>query len=220
VSERAGSGDALRVVCIADTSADAAVAQDTLVTILPRSHVEIADTALVRSVPVADCIVIDSVVNGETGVDVLRRLRAMGYDGAAVLLVDRLTPELSDEAARLGSPRLVRRDAIVEELADAVAMAARMNTQPAHILRALRRTQQLIAAGEIAVRLQHALNNPLAALLAEAQLLEMEPLGPDHAESVARIVEHTRRVIEVVRGLDGIGATRDTPPRLDAQERL
>jgi signal transduction histidine kinase len=55
------------------------------------------------------------------------------------------------------------------------------------------------------MRLQHSLNNPLAALLAEAQLLELEPLPPDHRGSVERIIEMTRRVINVVRGLDGVG---------------
>jgi nitrogen-specific signal transduction histidine kinase len=62
-----------------------------------------------------------------------------------------------------------------------------------------------VAAGELALRLQHSLNNPLAALLAEAQLLELEQLTPDHRGSVERIIELSRRVIEVVRGLDGVG---------------
>ena len=72
-------------------------------------------------------------------------------------------------------------------------------------LRSVRQTQRLIAAGELAMRLQHSLNNPLAGLLAEAQLLELEELPPDHRESVQRIIELCRRVIEVVRGMDGVG---------------
>jgi len=55
------------------------------------------------------------------------------------------------------------------------------------------------------MRLQHSLNNPLAGLLAEAQLLEMEQLAPDHRASVKRIIELCRRVVDVVRGLDGVG---------------
>jgi signal transduction histidine kinase len=62
-----------------------------------------------------------------------------------------------------------------------------------------------MAAGELAMRLQHSLNNPLAALLAEAQLLELEPLPQDHKESVERIIELSRRVIDVIRALDGVG---------------
>ena len=50
---------------------------------------------------------------------------------------------------------------------------------------------------------QHALNNPLAALLAEAQLLAMETtLDPEHRAAVDRMTELVRRVIALVRGLD------------------
>ena len=47
--------------------------------------------------------------------------------------------------------------------------------------------------------LQHTLNNPLAALLAELQLLEMEELTPTHRETVERLIGLTRRVITIVR---------------------
>jgi signal transduction histidine kinase len=47
--------------------------------------------------------------------------------------------------------------------------------------------------------LQHSLNNPLAGLLAELQLLEMEELSADHRESVERAIGLCRRVIQIVR---------------------
>ena len=47
--------------------------------------------------------------------------------------------------------------------------------------------------------LQHTLNNPLAALLAELQLLEMEELPDGHRESVVRSIELCRRLIKIVR---------------------
>ena len=43
------------------------------------------------------------------------------------------------------------------------------------------------------------MNNPLAALLAELQLLEMEELEPGHRESVERAIGLCRRVITIVR---------------------
>ena len=50
---------------------------------------------------------------------------------------------------------------------------------------------------------QHQLNNPLAALLAEAQLLRMEPgLTAEHAASVDRMIDITRRLIALVRDLE------------------
>jgi signal transduction histidine kinase len=47
--------------------------------------------------------------------------------------------------------------------------------------------------------LQHTLNNPLAALLAELQLLEMEELPPEHRASVERAIELCRRLVRIVR---------------------
>ncbi len=47
--------------------------------------------------------------------------------------------------------------------------------------------------------LQHTLNNPLAALLAELQLLEMEELSEAHREAVERAIGLCRRVIVIVR---------------------
>ena len=47
--------------------------------------------------------------------------------------------------------------------------------------------------------LQHTLNNPLAALLAELQLLEMDELPPDHREAVERMIGLCRRLITIVR---------------------
>lgn len=47
--------------------------------------------------------------------------------------------------------------------------------------------------------LQHSLNNPLAALLAELQLLELEELSKEHREAVERAIGLTRRVIGIVR---------------------
>jgi signal transduction histidine kinase len=56
---------------------------------------------------------------------------------------------------------------------------------------------------------QHQLNNPLAALLAEAQLLGMEPSldGPSRA-AVERIIELVRRVIGTVRNLEAVVAAK------------
>lgn len=52
---------------------------------------------------------------------------------------------------------------------------------------------------------QHQLNNPLAALLAETQLLGMEPtLDASQRASVERIVELVRRVIGTVRDLEAV----------------
>jgi signal transduction histidine kinase len=54
-------------------------------------------------------------------------------------------------------------------------------------------------------RIQHEINNPLSALLAEAQLLTLEPaLGAEHRVAVEHLIELTRRVITRVRELDAV----------------
>lgn len=206
----------LTLACVADQSSTAAVLNEALAALFPAATIISVDTDAERAVPNnVDCAVIDATVNGERGVDVLRGLRARGYAGAAVLLVDPSQPSVASDGAsvaRYGARRCSLEGNILTPLAVAVsdallvqddALEATAAGQAA--VKALRHTQRLMAAGELATRLQHSLNNPLAALLAEAQLLELEPLPPDHRESVGRIIELCRRVIDVVRALDGVG---------------
>jgi nitrogen-specific signal transduction histidine kinase len=56
-------------------------------------------------------------------------------------------------------------------------------------------------SGPEAVALRHALNNPLTAILAEAQLLQLEALDAEHQEAVARIVEQCRRMVAITKQL-------------------
>ena len=67
--------------------------------------------------------------------------------------------------------------------------------------RELSRVRAQLALGEAARTLQHAFNNPLTALLAEAQLLELEPLADEHRAAVSRILELARRLVALSRRL-------------------
>jgi nitrogen-specific signal transduction histidine kinase len=82
--------------------------------------------------------------------------------------------------------------------------------EDAPAMQELRRAQRLMATGAVAAGFQHAVNNPLTALLAEAQLLAMEPLEAEHRAAAERIVEHTRRVIATVAQLKVIASERRT----------
>ena len=62
------------------------------------------------------------------------------------------------------------------------------------------------ALADVVRTTQHALNDAITALLAEAQLLELEPLADEHLRAVGRIVELARRVVKVARRLDGAGS--------------
>lgn len=48
-------------------------------------------------------------------------------------------------------------------------------------------------------RLQHTLNNPLAGLLAELQLLEMDDLSDEQRAGVQRSIALCRRLIQIVK---------------------
>lgn len=68
--------------------------------------------------------------------------------------------------------------------------------------RELRRVRRQFALGESARSTRHDLNNPLTALLAEVQLLELEAVTAEQRGAARRIVELARRVAAVARRLD------------------
>lgn len=74
--------------------------------------------------------------------------------------------------------------------------------------RELHRVRTLFRLGDAARAMQHAMNNPLTALLAEAQLLQLEPLAEEYQLALARMVELARRVVTVTRRLDAQPASR------------
>lgn len=199
----------LRLACIASCAATAQVVRDVLALAFPGATVTVEDPTYLRQVPDAHAVVVDGVVGDQPGVDVARDLRAWGFTGAIVLIAPAVDDLLRQRAARLGIASTVAPADLARTLGERVAASlpdASMDDVAAHAWAELRRTQQLLAAGEIAVRLQHALANPLTALLAEAQLLEMEELPPELRGSVERILEQCRRTIAVARRLDNVGA--------------
>ena len=82
-----------------------------------------------------------------------------------------------------------------------VASSQVYNSEEQVAARELRRVRSDLALGESARALQHAFNNPLTALLAEAQLLELEPLGDEPHAAVDRILTLARRLVVLSRKL-------------------
>ena len=70
--------------------------------------------------------------------------------------------------------------------------------------RELRRVRAQFVLGDASRTLQHAFNNPLTALLAEAQLLELEPLADEPRAAVSRILELARRLVMLSRRLNAV----------------
>jgi signal transduction histidine kinase len=69
--------------------------------------------------------------------------------------------------------------------------------------RELQRVRRQYALGATARTAQHELNNPLTALLAEAQLLQLEPMSEEHRAAIGRIVALARRIAAVARKFSG-----------------
>ena len=201
----------LRLVCISTDIQASAALQTTVATLLPTARVDAADTSIVRSTPDADCVILAVGRLYSMALSLVRELRARGYEGPIILVVESPSAVARDESSRLGVEAVLAESEVALQRPDALgrvmATAAAQQSSPraAAIVASLHRLRALVAAGEIAAGLQHRLNNPLAALLAEAQLLELEPLTPEHLASVQRIVELCRRVIEVSRAIEGIG---------------
>lgn len=215
-------GPALRLHCIADSPPRSEALEALVRVVAPAAQVSHApQPAAPAAVPAADAVVIDlgCAGSGSAGaegeavtpaLEAVRRLRAGGFTGQILVVSEAMeapNDPASDELARLGAaiasparlPAL-----LVSALAAALSSRA---TEPdaATLLAQLARTRQLLSAGEIAIGLQHAMNNPLAAILAESQLLEMDALSVEQREAVVRIVALCRRMTAVVRRLDGVG---------------
>lgn len=206
--------DELLVLCASANPSLATEVRELLRTLLPMARCDAAaalgasSAAAVAAVGDAHCVIVDEQVGGAPGLDAARALRAGGYEGAIVLLTVGTDDLLRLRAASLGARCLARAE-LSRELAEAVADETARGGRAGELTpaqREVRRLQTLIAAGEIALRLQHSLNNPLAAMLAEAQLLEMEHrIDPEHKAAAQRLVELCRRMISIVRRLDGVG---------------
>ena len=190
----------------------AALVHETLAAVFPGVSVErvASEVAGAKQEPACDCLIVDSAGDVLRGLERARLARAAGLAGGLVVL---LPPEASatagapvEQLAAYGAVPCALDAGFATALPAAVvaACAPRGGATPSVAERSLRRVQQLAAAGEIALGLQHAMNNPLTALLAEAQLLELESMTEEQQAAVRRMVELCRRVIALVRRLDGV----------------
>jgi signal transduction histidine kinase len=186
---------------------DAALEQlvrELLATMTPSASIDVVGFATGPASD-ADALIIDEAVHRLKGTTAVQEMRARGYAGGIVLLASTCDAGVDHRLLALAPSRCVARAEMASALPVALAdLSARpaLSEELGPIQRELRRTQQLIAMGEATSRIQHTLNNPLTALLAEAQLLEMEDLADEHRAAVKRIIELCRRLVGMVRNLD------------------
>jgi signal transduction histidine kinase len=138
-----------------------------------------------------------------------RIARATGFTAGIVVLG---RPADADEHAAFSAQGTGFADpaASAEDFAASIRAALNLGAdgRPEPISPEVNRVRRLIAAGEIACTLQHALNNPLTALMTEIQLLQLDAPNIETRAAAGRMLDLVRRVIDTSRSLDGV---RDRP---------
>ena len=163
-------------------------------------------TAWERSRP--PLVMLDWQMPGLDGIEVTRRIRAAerGRHETFVFVVtahdpgDGLTTVLDagadDYLTKPLTPNDLRARFAIAERRIAQDRARRSAED------ALARAQWLAGIGETTLALQHEINNPLAALLGNAALIEAKIIRPDeYEETVAVIAEQAKRIAAVVKRL-------------------
>jgi DNA-binding response OmpR family regulator len=159
-------------------------------------------------------VIIDWNMPNMTGVDVTRRIRGSewSHETFVVMLTARDAGEDLLAALDAGVDDYVTKPVMLSHLRARIAIAERRVEQNAARWRAegeLAQSRWLAGVGELAIALQHEINNPLASLLSHASLLAASTtLVPDDASTVEILLTEARRIAGVVKRLTSIHQPR------------
>jgi signal transduction histidine kinase len=199
----ASQREQVSILLIAEGEDRASSLRSQLAMVFPRASVTTTDVEVLSEgrLPEVDIALIDSGEVARGAADSLRLLRARGFANPVVIVTP--VPDdanLCGAAESLGA-RCIARDP--DPIALGTALTGALGGDSA-LSPELAQARRVFAAGQAALSLQHGINNPLAALLAEAQLLQMEDLTSDQRASADRMVELCRRIVTLVKRLDAI----------------
>jgi signal transduction histidine kinase len=199
---------ALRLLIATTDAPYAGAFRDVFAAQLPEATAELLDAATMKTRPMADGVVIDGRADPAAGIALGARMRAMGFAGALVVVADDGGPADDARAPALAAAgaAVVRPGEIANRLV--ATLAEQLEQSGSEHAPDVMRARRLIAAGQIALGFQHSLNNPLAGILAEAQLMQLDPVTAEQNEALERIVMLCRRIVEMGRSLDGMGERR------------
>lgn len=160
-------------------------------------------------------VIIGGGLTGIDGFELCRRIRATedGVTGAFVIAMtsDRPVNHIMS-ALQAGADDFIvpvaTREGFGERLDACVLIAERRIAEDDHRRRmedALAQAQRLAGIGEMSMALQHEINNPLAALLGHAALIEQGMHEPgEERELLAVIVEQAHRIANVVKRISAL----------------
>jgi DNA-binding response OmpR family regulator len=163
-------------------------------------------------------VVLDWMMPKLDGLEVLRRIRCApsGADTFVLMATGRGTPTDVASALEAGADDFVVKPITPEHLRARLIIAEsriEARAQEQQLKSALYRAQWLAGIGETVLTLQHEINNPLAVMLVETELLIQEPHMPAQFETQLRsILDQTRRIAEVVQRLSALKQPRSIEP--------
>jgi signal transduction histidine kinase len=169
-----------------------------LVPVLPNADVRSITAEFLSRLPDAAALIVASAQQA-------RVARAGGFAGGIVVCAaaadDVEGATLLAQGTHFVDPAMPGR-ALADALIAAIPLsptAAPQSLSPETV-----RMRRLLAAGELAVKLQHTLNNPLTALLAEVQMLQMDAPNDEIKASAVRMLALVRRLADISRSLDAV----------------
>lgn len=154
-----------------------------------------------------DLVVLDAEMPEMDGLDVCRRIREIDEkrETFVLFLTTRDHPESFERVLDAGADEFIAKPTTPEDLRARLIVARRRITQDAARRSAeeqLSKARWLAGIGEATLALQHEINNPLSALLGNAELMimDLEEKG-ERNELLDVIHEQALRIAEVVRRL-------------------
>jgi DNA-binding response OmpR family regulator len=159
-------------------------------------------------------VIIDWNMPSLTGVDVTRRIRESEWsrETFVVMLTARDAGEDLLAALDAGVDDYVTKPVMLSHLRARIAIAERRVEQNAARWGAeaeLAQSRWLAGVGELAIALQHEINNPLASLISHASLLSASAtLVPEDSSTVQILLTEARRIASVVKRLTSIQEAR------------
>jgi DNA-binding response OmpR family regulator len=155
-------------------------------------------------------VVIDWNMPSLTGVEVTRQIRASEWsrETFVVMLTARDAGEDLLAALDAGVDDYVTKPVMLSHLRARIAIAERRVEENAARWRAeaeVAQSRWLAGVGELAIALQHEINNPLASLISHGSLLSVSgTLAPEDASTVQILLTEARRIASVVKRLTSI----------------